>query len=104
MSWCLDVLMSCVLDLGNVIGSPGSCLARVRFRTTQELTIDRQLLLGLHQLRQLLIWYDTKIASHVCVVGPNDCMEEHIFGMSQQLLLRYSMTQKLQDASHMHLQ
>ena len=69
---CLDVLMSRVLDLGDVIGSPGSCLARVRFRTTQELTIDRQLLLGLHQLRKLLFWCDTKIASHVYVVGPND--------------------------------
>ena len=56
---CLDVLMSHVLELGNVIGSPGSCLARVRFRTSQELTIDRQLLLGLHQLRQLLIYGTT---------------------------------------------
>ena len=56
---CLDVLMSRVLELGNVIGSPGSCLARVRFRTSQELTIDRQLLLGLHQLHQLLIYGTT---------------------------------------------
>ena len=37
---------------GILIGGPGSCLARVRFHTTQELTIDRQLLLGLHHPQQ----------------------------------------------------